>query len=1099
MKLAPKEQTLKEALYRQLYRHNLAPESAKAVGTLRAHIHDLLDPKLSTIAARHKMDTILLCASTSMAKGRPRDLVELADLLRRGVGEPRLRALGLTADVAVLGQLLNEIREHTFPGILRGETAELETSLRNMIAGKAPLGVVRDYHGSAEDVVYSLLWRYMTNGTPEYAARKMRALLGDYLVEVDTYTLGYTPAALQSLAVQRLEEEVHAVVDSRRIVRHRDLVTQITKEQIKDIDYSFEGIIIIKAGHGTGKTQIFGVMARKGKHYVVVLTPRRSLTDMAGEIYEIENDKRYKIGEIRQDEDGDLSVVTTSSSVSHPALKDVMEQTQVLMIDEITAVFDALAEPTLHRIAQQSYTTYRKLLQTAPQVFGADADIGDEEVDLLLELSGGRPIRIYEIVEDFSDLFFQEIQLSDLREGTVPLEVALGVWKDFPLPTPVIFFTDSKLMASVTLPRMLGVDPDSNEVLILHADNKDSKKAKEFFADPTGTIERRKYKYVFCSPVVETGVSLQTDHFAAVVGVFNGTISSASMLQQLRRVRSARYFLVARNGSAHGRHGSTEGRLKAAQDVATLGTEMEKQGKSKTTASKVTDYDLFEIRRKSSQALRGRLGVTGLFEIAKASGAHVTPLTFERRERIGAEEVTEREKEWQRREREIRQAEKAELVAEICSEDTPDLPHEEARRLPNTPEYRAIKERARIRHELGYPVDQPLTEEVVSLVGWFPAGALSAFAVWSRGDFDWRDAGRRSRTMTSTVSSVDRTEMAVAMFTQAIEHIGLKMTVKGHGGGLRRWISGKASKTKIEEFMQWLVNEDLLRTFAELNLTSMQTDGLKRPCFPPKFTPGRFISKLFRRLGLKVYRSDTKGDEMCWRVDEEHLSKMSEIGTLRREVSKLSEEYLGLTKIGVAEPPPPGPEADPEEDVEESQIGEPRMNGRRIRTTRSRVGDLLAGYPGWNRTKRGNLAIRIMEESDGLLILSHQVMKEYGIKDVKARKRWKSAVLDSAPEHLIVVEGRQRGNKSFPTVILNPATARMNGEPRELFDAVRTQMQAMGLKTDHLLAPNEDDLKAHKDSLEATLKELLTRGRVRGAKDDPVKDWIRNEPTHEAL
>jgi hypothetical protein len=322
------------------------------------------------------------------------------------------------------------------------------------------------------------------------------------------------------------------------------------------------GIHIIKAPHDTGKTQRLLRPVALNADRVAALSPLVSLVDDSAE--------RLELDHYHQHNDAP-ALALCINSLANPLYKSATEAPDVLLIDEVSACLRALHSPSgtmKQDKAAAVLSELKRLINSTQTLVFVDADINTRDVQLLAALTE-REVNVYQIDERKRNLtaYFttDKAALAALSEA-----VAAG--------EPVWFHSDSaKLIAAQTerlktlhpeltvegVHKMPGLETTGIESVQLLLKNIDE--------------QAPKVDVLLTSPVVQSGVSLNVEHFTKHICVFNGTLTAPEFNQMMRRDRTATEVLVGIAGAGRNSYPDTyaavlnEAKATARQQVETHG------------------------------------------------------------------------------------------------------------------------------------------------------------------------------------------------------------------------------------------------------------------------------------------------------------------------------------------------------------------------------------------------------------------------------------------------------------------------------------------------------------------------------------------------
>lgn len=365
------------------------------------------------------------------------------------------------------------------------------------------------------------------------------------------------------------------------------IAQRLNQRHLEHIDLSNAGsFVVIKSPKGTGKTTAISQVIREGVdegQRTISMHHRNSLAREMAAAFGIPH-----VEDLRNAEEGRLlgytccvdSLVTDSQAVFTP------EGWQTAVMDEAMQVIwhllDAKTEIKERRLAvlNNLQELFRDLLtKENGRIILMDADMSDIGIEFVLGLAGVE-IEPYIIQNDW--IPEEEAWNVYSYETTTPesvVENALEYLSDD--GNRAMFFTQAQRPQSQTAVRNLETlvkerlaetRPDLKTLAIdSHSISDPEHPAFGCMSDLDKVLQQ--YDVVFCSPTIETGVSIDLKgHFGRVYGIFTGVTSEATVRQTLARVREPvdRHIWVKKTGFGRVGNGSTSAKsLWASEDKAT--------------------------------------------------------------------------------------------------------------------------------------------------------------------------------------------------------------------------------------------------------------------------------------------------------------------------------------------------------------------------------------------------------------------------------------------------------------------------------------------------------------------------------------------------
>ena len=326
-------------------------------------------------------------------------------------------------------------------------------------------------------------------------------------------------------------------------------------------------IIGIKAPKGTGKTEwisekIAPALAKGDRS--LVLTHRvqlgRELANRFGVNYR---------SELAKSEDGSLLgyvlCVDSLHPKANPQFNPLDWENATIIIDECEQVFwHLLNSPTCEKYRAKIIDSLRELLRivvsTGGKIYLSDADLSMNAIGYVQSLIG-YPLPNYIIENSYKSPLKRELYLFD---GNNPssliqeLEIAISSGQK------VICHSDGQKHKSNWGTRNLEyyLKKKYPNLKILRIDSESVSDRTHPAYGCMGNLDQilSQYDLVICSPVIETGVSIDVNHFDAVFAISHGVQSVDSFAQTLARVRAEvpRYIWVSGHSPNRIGNGSTD-------------------------------------------------------------------------------------------------------------------------------------------------------------------------------------------------------------------------------------------------------------------------------------------------------------------------------------------------------------------------------------------------------------------------------------------------------------------------------------------------------------------------------------------------------------
>lgn len=301
-------------------------------------------------------------------------------------------------------------------------------------------------------------------------------------------------------------------------------------------DLPSEGIVAIASAKGTGKTKAIGAIV-KSESKALVATHRiclgRNLCERIGVHWRGDLDKAN--GEFIHGAGYTLRVGFCVDSLL--AIDPDRFRGCVLVIDEVVQVLRHLLTSATCRKESKLpalLARLRQILQVARIVIVADADLNNAAIRYLQELRGdGQPVQI--VRNDFQPAGYpcEFIWSANASAAIARLFQLLQNGQRLFVPT------DSKNQSKRLAHQCYRIGLTESEVLLLNSETSGGEQAQAFITNPDQFLAAHPHlRVVIASPSLATGVSIESDFFDAVVGLFWGaSLSDADIAQGLMRVR----------------------------------------------------------------------------------------------------------------------------------------------------------------------------------------------------------------------------------------------------------------------------------------------------------------------------------------------------------------------------------------------------------------------------------------------------------------------------------------------------------------------------------------------------------------------------------
>lgn len=312
---------------------------------------------------------------------------------------------------------------------------------------------------------------------------------------------------------------------------------RINQEVAQRIIGADSGLHILNAPKDTGKTfSVIKPCIRKSIYseveYPTVITHLVSLTSDVGEKCEIDNYQDIN------NTDSTLGLAITVNSIINPKFSRYLEASQLIVIDEIDAVFEAIKTGTVK--AEDREKTYKALLKLLGKrkviVTGADIDgkcldklrkARDTSSEITLYIANSAPV------------------LQGLRAVNYGSDESV-------LLVDFIESVSNKINCILASDNIKLIEAQNEELvkkgvktLCITSNNGETKAAKEFFQNPNEYIRKHRPQALLYTPKLCSGLSIDIDHFKIAYGVYRQQIAVKGFQQMIARSRPTMEYRLA--------------------------------------------------------------------------------------------------------------------------------------------------------------------------------------------------------------------------------------------------------------------------------------------------------------------------------------------------------------------------------------------------------------------------------------------------------------------------------------------------------------------------------------------------------------------------
>lgn len=301
---------------------------------------------------------------------------------------------------------------------------------------------------------------------------------------------------------------------------------------------SLEGVIIVRAPMGSGKTEKLIAPLMKASSRAGYIAHRISLMDDAAARLQVEHYKQLTAWQIPYVS----HMVCCVNSLTRPMFYNGDERNwfttlETLCIDEASQVLRHVATgPVDGRVKVME--TLVDAVASCKRVLLCDADANDSLIEFCQLARPGQQVTVLEVEGPGAGIVVQHAEFESMWQ--LALE-QIGKGKR------VLVANDSaesaKKMAAILEEYAAEGRMPAKRVLLVHADSKADPNVEAFLCNPNA--EAPKYDVLLYSPAISSGVSMKTPHFDCHFGLFSGgSVSPSDAVQMLRRDRTARHYFL---------------------------------------------------------------------------------------------------------------------------------------------------------------------------------------------------------------------------------------------------------------------------------------------------------------------------------------------------------------------------------------------------------------------------------------------------------------------------------------------------------------------------------------------------------------------------
>lgn len=356
-------------------------------------------------------------------------------------------------------------------------------------------------------------------------ARKYKTLFFDGKTVQQVNDVDYflnAPDFVKSRHIKKVDESSYINSNVKK-----DIVKELNFEDIKRISEDYD-IVCIKAQTGTGKSKQVATPvineAIENHSGAFVISPLVSIVNT------IKNNcagiSHYQ--ELTSEDLTNNSIVTTINSSHQDHIKTLSKKSSVVVIEEFASCFETIAlNEKLRGVRKNIYNNLLSTLINAEKAYLLDADLNDIHIEFLKQTN--KKIIVIEVEQDYSDI---DVEFGN--KGQIIHNINEAVSNN----EKVVVAVDTKSQANAIAEQLGHVEG----VLVIHGNNKDLEKQKQFIDNPN---ELEGINVLIYNSVICRSLSIETKHFDRHFGIFTGVLAPNSCIQMLRRDRTATKFEVA--------------------------------------------------------------------------------------------------------------------------------------------------------------------------------------------------------------------------------------------------------------------------------------------------------------------------------------------------------------------------------------------------------------------------------------------------------------------------------------------------------------------------------------------------------------------------
>lgn len=423
------------------------------------------------------------------------------------------------------------------------------------------------------------------------------------------------PALLHSHTLAQIQQRLEYRLQRRqRNALECPTPTQLSRHQLSNLtelsplpEQHLEqgGVWIIKAPHGSGKTQRIGQpfaqwASQQTDGRFTALAHRQSLV---GELAQrLGCDDYRSVNHLNAF--GVWKLATCLHSITAEDKAQIIQETRYLFIDEIAQVLEAIPADVSRAggaSKAQLLHTFKQLIQNAKVLIVADAGIDEKTLAFLEQCRPNESFNILQVAA-------KPIGQATFTQGADAMGLAIGELTTRLANNERLWVSCGERQRAHLLAQMARQVTD--RVLLITRETVGEPKVRAFLDDPE--IESLRWDCVIHTGVISSGLSIEhraRPYFSHGMLIASGaTITPADALQMMRRVRYLNtWSLFILNNRV---------RL---MDVASIAYSAQQ-----TTGQRCSDYDLFALHMEHSRKTRQTDFAAGLWWLLEHFGIHLT-------------------------------------------------------------------------------------------------------------------------------------------------------------------------------------------------------------------------------------------------------------------------------------------------------------------------------------------------------------------------------------------------------------------------------------------------------------------------------------------